>query len=648
MSNPCNVLKITDGTTSVNLINPAYGIHLAEWNPQIQQPKGGGVFQDSPLAPGRHRVYSQAANAIEPFEFKVDGLTQNQVIGRLTTLIGLLEAAVEYAEEISNSTPIYLEMQSEGGNTQYALIESYTFPELDNPFGQPFLPLLGGNSAMDELTLDIERGSWLEYAPNNSASLTTLSIKGGTEYLASSYSIAHWANTGLEYIFVDDGGVFSANQVASTSFNLLPATPAVNDAVYFGNTDIQVHAIVVDLVSVFNGNGSWEYWTGATWTSVGADIQDDTGGLDTLGINSVSFSVQDVSMATTVNSVMAYWIRFRVTSTGAPGTATQQNRIVYQPTWPYIQTNNALLLGDMTSLIKAIITMRADDAFTALYGFMFGARQTSRGDDFSAYINLGNVQMPTDVTTSVTGFGDSSFATLANSAVLTVVQYNPSMKYTSYNSIVSVSIANGEQYTGEFYVFLRYSLQGTSTTYNLRLRTNYGSIDTYNYAVSSTETVSNPGLRYVEFGKISIMPDHERVNPGASLPILFVISATNDNTTHDIYLHDLILIPTDEMAIRIQTPNPSSSNGIMSVDTTLDLNGLLDLFAIVIDTSSGASNDRWRVLANEEFALKPTDTQRIWWLDYSPNAQGNVSSYQALLKTILTKSDRYLGLRGDR
>lgn len=42
-------LELWLGTTSINLLNPAPGIALNEWIPQVAQYKDGGLFQDSPL-----------------------------------------------------------------------------------------------------------------------------------------------------------------------------------------------------------------------------------------------------------------------------------------------------------------------------------------------------------------------------------------------------------------------------------------------------------------------------------------------------------------------------------------------------------------------------------------------------------------------
>lgn len=47
------ILNITDGTTTISLIDESSGFHLVNWIPAITDYKGGGVFQDPPLADWR-------------------------------------------------------------------------------------------------------------------------------------------------------------------------------------------------------------------------------------------------------------------------------------------------------------------------------------------------------------------------------------------------------------------------------------------------------------------------------------------------------------------------------------------------------------------------------------------------------------------
>jgi hypothetical protein len=63
-------LVITDGTTTIDLIDRSFGFHLDSWEPAIAQYKQGGTFSDSPLADGRRLVDRHFDNAFETFELK--------------------------------------------------------------------------------------------------------------------------------------------------------------------------------------------------------------------------------------------------------------------------------------------------------------------------------------------------------------------------------------------------------------------------------------------------------------------------------------------------------------------------------------------------------------------------------------------------
>ena len=65
-------LEISDGTITVNLISVRTGFHLSNWDPQIIQPKDGGVFQDSPIAPGRRLVFAVDATAMQGFDLATE------------------------------------------------------------------------------------------------------------------------------------------------------------------------------------------------------------------------------------------------------------------------------------------------------------------------------------------------------------------------------------------------------------------------------------------------------------------------------------------------------------------------------------------------------------------------------------------------
>ena len=61
------IFRITDGTTSINLIRTRgrAGFHLAEWQPATATYKQGGIWVDSPFSDGRKLVDAQWQHPIE-------------------------------------------------------------------------------------------------------------------------------------------------------------------------------------------------------------------------------------------------------------------------------------------------------------------------------------------------------------------------------------------------------------------------------------------------------------------------------------------------------------------------------------------------------------------------------------------------------
>lgn len=178
------VLKITDGTTSVSLIKSGgeTGYHLQGWRPVIAEPKGGGVWGDSPLADGRKLVMTRWATAIETFDLAVNGYNQEAVITETRALRSLLEKARDYWVD-GHFGPVWIEARADcETNSRYAAIHDYRTPEDDNPYGTSFggvLPLMGG------LTLAVERGHWLSSPPDTGECLAYSDQTAGYTYGAN-------------------------------------------------------------------------------------------------------------------------------------------------------------------------------------------------------------------------------------------------------------------------------------------------------------------------------------------------------------------------------------------------------------------------------------------------------------------------------
>ncbi len=121
----------------------------------------------------------------------------------------------------------------------------------------------------------------------------------------------------------DDGGVytdFSTEWAEATAddVDLLPATPAVNDAFYVGNENGTFDTI--NIVSTTQGAGTWtivwEYWNGTVWGALSGVSDGTTGFTAAAGTQIVTFTVPGDWATDTgpTSGTTAYWVRARVSA----------------------------------------------------------------------------------------------------------------------------------------------------------------------------------------------------------------------------------------------------------------------------------------------------------------------------------------------
>jgi len=124
--------------------------------------------------------------------------------------------------------------------------------------------------------------------------------------------------------FADDGGVFTDESVealdsTTDDMTLLPATPAQEDAYYWGNVDNKFGKIRIN--SSQQGSGSWtivwEYYDGSTWVNLATshNLSDGTSGFTAAtGWQEVTFDAPLDWGTTAVDGTTAYWVRARVSA----------------------------------------------------------------------------------------------------------------------------------------------------------------------------------------------------------------------------------------------------------------------------------------------------------------------------------------------
>lgn len=147
----------------------------------------------------------------------------------------------------------------------------------------------------------------------------------------------------------DDGGVFTDFTLAARTKNisggtgtandvdLLPSSPAVNDAFYFGGLN-EFEEIDIDVDTAGSTYViAWEYWNGSSWGSL--SVTDNTNSFQTAGWNIVTFTAPSNWSTTTVNGQGPFfYVRARVTTGG--GTQPRAQSITLNETIKYVPFNS--------------------------------------------------------------------------------------------------------------------------------------------------------------------------------------------------------------------------------------------------------------------------------------------------------------------
>lgn len=164
------VFTISDGTTTVNLLNPNGPYYLSAYETGVNQWKDGGLFTNNNFTEGSIPVFRQFDTFSEKITIHVTGATQDAVASNLRTLFDLLESGVKYfLDNRGSQTYISVKGDTES-NTRYAVITSYKVDRIPQQFAGP--SVIGGlagstrvETIYENVDLVIGRGIWLESPP---------------------------------------------------------------------------------------------------------------------------------------------------------------------------------------------------------------------------------------------------------------------------------------------------------------------------------------------------------------------------------------------------------------------------------------------------------------------------------------------------
>jgi hypothetical protein len=141
----------------------------------------------------------------------------------------------------------------------------------------------------------------------------------------------------IEGVVLKSGATFTdytaeAQEDTKNDVPLLPLTPVVDDALYFGcDNPCRILTVDTDTAGVNDLTLTYEYWDGDSYAAL-SGITDDTNRFTTLGRETVSWTMPLDWATTTVTgaSATSFWGRARVSAVTSSATQPKGSRIYYE------------------------------------------------------------------------------------------------------------------------------------------------------------------------------------------------------------------------------------------------------------------------------------------------------------------------------
>lgn len=475
--------------------------------------------------------------------------------------------------------------------------------------------------------------------------------------------------TNITHVLHYNGSTYSELQFATQPpYALLGTNPTVNKAAYFGSktSDTNVpggtfSGVVFDVTQIAQDlTIVWEYWNGSSWATL--TVQDSSNGFRIMGGGSVHWVIPATWATTTVNGVLGYWVRARISAVGASpvypihGDSLHRNLYIYTPNLPYIEIGEGEIEGDLPATAQVRWNNRGDDPLTAIDmevdRIMVGLRSASRGEYFNAFLNISDTQIPFGI--SLSKHADASWGVSQRAPTLRAltVSHPAAPALNTWNDLVTFNIANtvARDYYGTYHAFVRVYKYGVGTnTWQLRLRTSFGTGGSKKDSKAAFPT-TGADWEAVDMGEVTI-PTAQVSRLGNNLgdQLKLTVQGYCTTTGNGIVLYDVVLIPVDEWATDAITPEPSTSDvAKVKGGAVLDIDSITNPKASIIATNRTGGDlivARYQAINNGPAMLQVGVKQRLWFLALSyenfwrasPEVAGSVQVF---------KQQRYLGFRG--
>lgn len=662
---------ITDGQTAIDLLagnKGRDGIHIVRYTPGRPQPKGGGVWRDSPLAPGRRRVQSVLGNVSDAVEIRIAHCSHEQLADAQEALDLMLEKAEAYWENDWTDDPVYVRARYAGDSApKYAILYGAQFSEYPDPYAQPYLGV-SVRYVMDGIVLGLERSPWMENPPGAQTAVATSSPS------VSATTQPVWVGNarmpGLNAIYQEDGGGFSSNLVNQAPPFTLFSDDAVDSAIYFGSEQ-PFSTLIFNLTTAFAATGwviEWEYSnndtvtsSGLVWGSLTDYIADYTDGFALTGQHAVQFklatSLLDWEPYELVSGAEYYWVRARIDSVSGSVTLPVQSGFqIYSPYQAYVDIAAGQVAGDLPALGRVRRWMNVyDDQVILNWGRgdrsqVVALRSLDRGINFSAFINVSDTYNPAGVTVDLAE-DVSSLDPALFSPVGEIITWTPFAVEDTTQTIARIRIEQPliEEYYGRYRMFLRGRFGADIAWVRYRIK----------YEFAQNEWVGErrphpavPANSYtaIDLGYINIPPTSQIRSIDLSEPVIITVEghvAATDQFTGQVV--DFVFMPADEWTVQ--------SVGFVGVDSEFATEKM-----VVFDTDSlGQPKENIRSLLRDGATDNIADTlqtigsqpvqfaagvaQRLWLLQI--DQEQDVGSAFSSMGIEVARGNRYHHLRGD-
>jgi len=493
------------------------------------------------------------------------------------------------------------------------------------------------------------------------------------------FAANHHKTANLTDILIDNGGSFSAiYPMTALPTALLPAVPAVNDALYFGvDTSLTdsgpFNNVVFDIstpaVSTTSYTITWEYYNGS-WVTLAT--QDGSSQLSEPGVQSVHWKQPSDWATVAVNSITGYWVRARLSAlTGTLTPPVQQNRSIYSAVTPFVEVGANAIEGVVNALAKLELRNRSDNggpggSEPTLYQtrYLIGLKPTADHANFRAFINFAGEQNPPGISMDTTVDADSATAEQADSALASptgrrvffdasTAQAGAGLDNLADRVKIAIDTDTARDYYGTYRAFLRCQQSGGSAgEVSVRLKVVSGS-GGISLLTDTQVTQSTTDHELIEFETPITLPISALFTEddiGDETGITVQISASQSDA--DLFLYDLFLLPTDVMWVDTSdTANTALSaignNNRLVVDSITIPR--LPIRSLVQETGTGALKSSYLADSNGALQLIKANAQRLWFMSAKKSAVGGavwISEPEECSSVRLWQTARYVLGRG--